>query len=384
MNTRVRAGVLQVVVFLPDIEACRNDEMIFRKLLFVFLLVSFAFAAGPGNHFTPGDGRHAPFRRPRMSMQSSKVELDLVYDLLVRGKTYKINFVTLVPQTIPDRQTISSINYSPKPSRIFSRNGNQYAEFVFVNPKRYVKIKINVRAELFEYTIMTAIKNGEKKTVNNVELAEFLKQEKYIEKDNLRIQQAANGIEGRADLEKVLNIYDYVTEHMEYSIANTKALGAVNALKRGKGDCTEYSDLFVALCRAKNIPARVITGYRVNRNATSPKHNWLEVYLQKYGWVPFDPSNGDVGNVSGKSRVLNTGPVYLYYSHIRNDQVLDNYDFYAYKYLGDKPLFGESIKLKLPASSTMRKPQILQWYGGVQTQRRIELPPKKSKSSPDR
>ena len=358
--------------------------MIFRKLLFVFLLVSFAFASGPGDHFTPGDGRHAPFRRPWMSMQSNKVELDLTYDLLVRGKTNKISFVTLVPQTIPDRQTISSINYSPKPSRIFSRNGNQYAEFVFFNPKRYVKIKINVKAELFEYTIMTAIEKGEKTPVNNLDLAEFMKQEKYIEKDDPRIQQAANGIEGRADIEKVLNIYDYVTDNMEYTTVNKKALGAVNALKRGKGDCTEYSDLFVALCRAKNIPARVITGYRVNRSATSPKHNWVEVYLEKYGWVPFDPSNGDVGNVPSKSRLLNTGPVYLYYSHIRNDEVLDNYDFYAYKYSGDKPLFGESIKFKLPALSTMRKPQIFQWYGGVQTQRRIEPPSKKSKSSPDR
>ena len=358
--------------------------MIFRKLLFVFLLVSLAFAARPGNRTTPGDGRHAPFRPPRMSMQSNKVELDLAYDLLVRGKTYKISFVTLIPQTIPDRQTISHINYSPKPSRIFSRNGNQYAEFVFVNPKRYVKIRIKVKAELFEYTIITAIEKGEKKRANNLELAEFLKQEKYIEKDNRRIQEAANAIEGRADLEKVLNVYDYVTDNMEYTTVNKKALGAVNALKRGKGDCTEYSDLFVALCRAKNVPARVITGYRVNRNATSPKHNWVEVYLQEYGWVPFDPSNGDVGNVTSKSRLLNTGPVYLYYSHIRNDQVLDNYDFYAYKYSGDKPLFGESIKFKLPASSTLRKPQIFQWYGGVQTQRRIELPSKKPKSSPDR
>jgi transglutaminase-like putative cysteine protease len=352
--------------------------MIFRKLLFVFLLISFAFASGPGNHTTAGYGRHAPFRPPRMSMQSNKVELDLSYDLLVVGKTYKISFVTLVPQTIPDRQTISSINYSPKPSRIFSRNGNQYAEFVFVNPKRYVKIRIQVRAELFEYTIITAIEKGEKTPADNLELAEFLKQEKYIEKDDQRIQQAAKGIEGRADLEKVLNIYDYVTDNMEYTTVNKKALGAVNALKRGKGDCTEYSDLFVALCRAKNIPARVITGYRVDRNATSPKHNWVEVYLQEYGWVPFDPSNGDVGNVPSKSRLLNTGAVYFYYSHIRNDEVLGNFDFYEYKYSGDKPIFGESIKFKLPASSAWRKPQVFQWSGGsFQTQRRIEPPPKK-------
>jgi transglutaminase-like putative cysteine protease len=312
------------------------------------------------------------------------VELYLTYDLLVLGKTYKISFVTLVPQTIPDKQVISRINYSPKPSRIFSRNGNQYAEFVFVNPKRYIKIKIKVKAELFEYTLMTAIKKGKKTPANNLELAEFLKQEKYIEKDDQRIQEAANSIEGRVEIEKVLNIYDYVTDNMEYAIVNQKALGAVNALIQGKGDCTEYSDLFVALCRAKNIPARFITGYRVDRNATSPKHNWPEVYLQEYGWIPFDPSSGDVRNAPGKGRVLNTGPVYFYYSHIRNDEVLGSYNFYEYKYSGDKPLFGESIKFKLSSSSTQRKPQILQWYGGVQTQKSIKLPLKKSKSSPGR
>jgi hypothetical protein len=359
--------------------------MIFRKLLSVFLLVISAFAAEPGNHTTPGDGRHAPFRPPRMSMQSSKVELYLSYDLLVLGKTYKISFVTLVPQTIPDRQTISRINYSPKPSRIFSRNGNQYAEFVFVNPKRYVKIRIKVKAELFEYTIMTAIEKGEKKPADNLRLAESLKQEKYIEKDDRRIQEAANSIEGRVDVEKVLNIYDYVTDNMEYSIANKKALGAVNALIQGKGDCTEYSDLFVALCRAKNVPARVITGYTVDRNATSPKHNWVEVYLQAYGWVPFDPSNGDVGNVSSKGRLLNTGPVYFYYSHIRNDDVLGNSDFHECKYSGDKPIFGESIKFKLPASSTRRKAQIFQWSGdGFQTRGGVESLSKKPESSSSR
>ena len=371
--------VQQNIVFV-----CWMDKMNFRKLLFVFLLVSSTFASGPSNHTTRGDGRRAPFRAPWLSEQSKRVELDLSYDMLVLGKTNKIIFVTLVPQTIPDRQTISRINYSPKPSRIFSRNDNQYAEFVFVNPKRYVKIKIKVKAELFEYNLMTAINKGEKTPANHLELAEFLKQEKYIEKDDHRIQEAAKGIEGRVEVEKVLNIYDYVTDNMEYSIVNQKALGAVNALIHGKGDCTEYSDLFVALCRAKNIPARVITGYRVDRNSTSPKYNWPEVYLQAYGWVPFDPSNGDMGNAPGKGRVLNTGPVYFYYSHIRNDEVLGYFNFYEYKYSGEKPLFGESIKFKLPASSTLRKSQILQWYGGIQTQRRIELLPKKPKSSPDR
>ncbi len=251
---------------------------------------------------------------------------------------------------MPDRQNILSTNYSPKPSRIFNENGNRYAEFVFVKPNRRVKIEISIKAELFRYDLLTARKKRERDRHEDHQLRDFLRQEKYIEKDHDQIQEIANGIEGQTEMDIVTNIYGYVIDNMEYAMPSKKSRGAVKALQSAKGDCTEYADLFVAICRAKNVPARVATGYMVGLNSTSSKHNWVEVYLQEYGWVPFDPSMGDIKNAIIRGRVFSSmRPVYIYLSHIRNDEVLGNYNFGMYRYWGDRPRLKESIEFKRSA-----------------------------------
>jgi transglutaminase-like putative cysteine protease len=295
----------------------------------------------------PYHKRQTLYRHAWRSFQSNTVEFDLSYDLSAPGDTQRISFVTLIPQTIPDRQTISSISYSPNPSRIFSRHGNRYAEFVFVEPDRHTEIKISVKAELFRYDLMTARTKGQKTPASALELARFLKQEKYIEKDHHLIRQIADGIEGETDIDIAKNIYEYVAENMEYTLSRGRGIGAVKALQRGEGDCTEYSDLFVAICRAKNVPARVVTGYTIRTDSKSQRHNWVEVYMNGYGWVPFDPASGDIRNVMIRGRAFSRmWPVYIYLSHIRNDYVLGRYGFAAYRYWGDRIRIKDSIEFK--------------------------------------
>ena len=280
-------------------------------------------------------------------IQNNIVELDLAYDFSVPGQTHRISLTVVLPTSIPDRQNIIGTQYSPKPSRIFHKNGNRYAEFIFNKPEKQIKIDIRIKAELFKYDLFTAKKNRVKEYIENSELTDFLSHEKYIEKDNPEIQQMANSIEGQTEEEIVKNIYGYVIEHLEYIKHGRKELGAVRALQEGKGDCSEYSDLFVALCRAKNIPARVVTGCTLRFDSDSPKHNWAEVYLQDYGWVPFESSWGDVGNGRIQNMAFSRmGPVYVYFSHIRNDNVLRNYHYASYKYWGDRVTLKDSVEFK--------------------------------------
>lgn len=58
------------------------------------------------------------------------------------------------------------------------------------------------------------------------------------------------------------------------------------------GDCSEYSYLFVALCRAAGIPARIQAGFafHLTNSVTEDGHMWVEYYLMNYGWVPTDPT----------------------------------------------------------------------------------------------
>ena len=295
----------------------------------------------------PPRGVVRPHRPDVLFAQNRTVEFDLKYDFSVPGETQRIEFRVAVPQTIENRQNILSVSYSPEPSRIFEENANRYAEFVFVQPDRHVNVAITVRAELFKYDLLTARLNRRSDYLESAQLEDFLKSEKFIEKDHSEIQEIAEGIEGQTDIDIVKNIYDHVLDNMEYSILSRKDWGAVKAVQLGKGDCTEYSDLFVALCRAKGIPARVASGYTVGFGSASTRHNWAEVYLQEYGWVPFDPTAGDVENVMVRGMAFsNMRPGYIYVSHVRNDPVLRNYNFGAYRYWGDRITFKDSIEFK--------------------------------------
>jgi len=318
-----------------------------RKLSLVLLLVIFIHNEDLNARSMLRQRREYPHRAQNSMPQSNKVELDLSYDFSVPGETSKISFVVILPETIPGRQNILGIKYSQKPTRIFNKNGNRYAEFVFTRPGRQEKVEINIRAELLRYDLLTAREQAEKKRYEDTGLKDFLKHEKYIEKDHAEIQQIAESIDGHTQIEIVKNIYNYVIDNMEYTTHNDKDWGAVKALQLKKGDCTEYSDLFVALCRAKNIPAMFAAGYTVRFGDISPKHNWAEVFLQDYGWVPFDPSWGDVSNFILRDRAFSRmRPVYMYLNHIRNDEVINNYHFAGYKYWGDRARVKDSIEFK--------------------------------------
>jgi hypothetical protein len=56
--------------------------------------------------------------------------------------------------------------------------------------------------------------------------------------------------------EKVEAIYDWVREKVKYKTGHLK--GALAALRDGAGDCEEITSLFIAICRAADIPARTV------------------------------------------------------------------------------------------------------------------------------
>lgn len=89
--------------------------------------------------------------------------------------------------------------------------------------------------------------------------------------------------------DKVSRIYNFVTSHLRYARQEYER-GALWALENGTGDCSEYSYLFVALCRAAGIPARIQAGFgfRSTNEKVEDGHMWAEYFLQNYGWVPVD------------------------------------------------------------------------------------------------
>jgi hypothetical protein len=58
-------------------------------------------------------------------------------------------------------------------------------------------------------------------------------------------------------------------------------------LETGWFDCQLATALFCALCRARGIPARIVSGYQLYARI-SCNHYWAEVWTEARGWAPID------------------------------------------------------------------------------------------------
>ncbi len=216
-----------------------------------------------------------------------KYQFKYSYIINIQGNVKTLTFKLPVPQNENEKQTIKNIYMSPKATRIYNDGVNQIAEFIF-NDLNNEKINITMQgeAELQNYNFKTAEKIG-KNYDPEKDLSRYLKPEMYIESNDLMIKNIANRIKGSTKEEIIQNIYEYTQKALNYEHIPGIS-GAKRALNERKGECSEYSAVMVALARAKKIPARIVTGNIAREQNT--KHNWVEVYFDKYGWVTFDPT----------------------------------------------------------------------------------------------
>lgn len=85
-------------------------------------------------------------------------------------------------------------------------------------------------------------------------------------------------------------IYNWISDNSKYSYApeySTIPSQSAFCLEKGYGDCGQHSMLFITLCRYNGIPARWQTGWFLPPNGAN-LHDWSEIYLEPYGWVPVD------------------------------------------------------------------------------------------------
>lgn len=140
-------------------------------------------------------------------------------------------------------------------------------------------------------------------------IKDFLQPEPFIESDDSQIRMQATKLKAKTSLQTVKNTFDWVANHIEYKGYVNRNRGAAYALKYRKGDCTEYAFLFVALCRANNIPARPLAGFVCSKSMVvdfGDYHNWAEFYLDGR-WHIADPQN---------KRFMSNTPYYIAFQNI--------------------------------------------------------------------
>ncbi len=115
------------------------------------------------------------------------------------------------------------------------------------------------------------------------DIRKFLRPSPFIESSHKKIKEIADSIElseEKSDYEKAEEIYSWVRQNIEYKFDRTIRT-CLEAIAAGHGDCEELSSLFIAICRARGIPARAVW---------IPSHTYPEFYMVdpqgKGHWIP--------------------------------------------------------------------------------------------------
>jgi len=114
---------------------------------------------------------------------------------------------------------------------------------------------------------------------------------RYCESDQL--SQVAQAMFGQLPLglPRVQAVVEWIHQNISYQVGTSNAMTtARDVLTNRTGVCRDFAHLGVTLCRALNIPARLVVGYAHFEEPPPDFHAMFEVYLSS-GWVMFDATH---------------------------------------------------------------------------------------------
>ncbi len=216
-----------------------------------------------------------------------------------------------------ETQKILSIDFPEKPKAMRTdRWGQKAAWFSYKNlgPGDRVKSVMRVKAELYDVTwhIFPEKVGGLDEIPADIKRRFLRDDEKYSLTDPV-IQSAVKEAVGDTKNPYFIarNIFDYLRQKLYYERSGGWDI-APTVLKRGNGSCSEYTFVYIAMCRAAGLPARYVGSVVVRGEDACVDyvyHRWVEVYLPGCGWIPVDPSGGDQESPRDQA---------MYFGHLAN------------------------------------------------------------------
>lgn len=265
------------------------------------------------------------------------VKMEMRYTINAPGKTRRSRFLLLVPSDLPYRQRIINKKWILPPTKTYEREGGIEAEWIFEKPKPKIELGCVLTIELFPYDFSQRMKD---KKIGSDGLKPYLKEEKFLEKSSPSIISLAQvSAPKRESGEHLLqSLFSGTLENLKTHGFVDEVRGANLALELGGGDCTDFTDVLVTLCRLRGLPARHIRGVLASpfSRSDTPKHSWAEVYIPKNGWIRLDPYLTELGK-AGYKKLKNH---YITLSYDRNDEI-GNY--WRYWYWGDPIIVTEKL-----------------------------------------
>ncbi len=216
--------------------------------------------------------------------------LSIRYHLQNPNNQPAITQVSLPPDT--PYQNVAYTLLDPKPRQIESDADGNWIATYYLPANETVEVQIEASAQISLEEVNPHL--------NISPLNDHLSSQPYWEIGNQEIIQTASQNQDSYSIYKfVVDTLNYTQEDLTQKL---ERLGAVEALRNPDlATCQEFTDLFIALARVNNIPARRATGYAHSNDpilqplslVTDVLHAWPEYYNQENNsWTPIDPTWG--------------------------------------------------------------------------------------------
>lgn len=215
------------------------------------------------------------------------------------------------PERIMDDDWRTKINNYCKAYDLLSNNGNEYFNmnsFIDVQPTYYYD---NGEAMM---TMLMEEKYEDFVYKNYLQLPDTPEMEEIRKEFAPFLRETSRNATSNEKIRTLEALREEVSARVEYSLVpgrtpNNRDFVNYFLLENHKGYCVHYASAGVILARMAGIPARYASGYVIvgddfnsdNRNASGSytievkdnrSHAWVEVYLNGYGWVPFEFTAG--------------------------------------------------------------------------------------------
>lgn len=138
----------------------------------------------------------------------------------------------------------------------------------------------------------------------------FFSPSAHIQSDDEKVKVIAQGaVAGASDVRTLVsNLNEEVIRRLEYGNPINSLYSALDALKQIKVDCGGYDSLFVALCIASGIPARIVSGFWAGYQKND-MHAWAEFQLPSGEWIPVDPSTESLARAGRTHKLGKIGTI---------------------------------------------------------------------------